>query len=240
LDVLDRDQDRLLYDGDPRREPEIQPLGDGFRSYWMLLSWYQAAGIRTLGHVEKVIAPADIMPESGIVDHLLTPVETEGSAYVRRRLVERLDDACDLAYRQFRERANERVGNEAEQTYDQVDPEKEQNPLMRPAFRRLDRGQTAALCSLWEGFEDREAIGRWVRSLASVSNGEKPAGLLDKIVASEPLLTALLSTESAEAHLTRYRFAVGTVLPAFLSGARTLNGGENTNGDGMSHGAFNS
>jgi len=30
LDVLDHDQDRLLYHGDPARNPSIQPLSDGF------------------------------------------------------------------------------------------------------------------------------------------------------------------------------------------------------------------
>ncbi len=164
LDVLDRDQDRLLYDGDTGRLPEIEPLVDGFSSYWMALTWYQAAGIRTLGHVERVIEPSDFMPEATIMDHLLLPKASEESQYVRTRLVEALDDACDLAYRQFRERANERIGtDDTDQTYDQVDPEKEKNPLMRPAFRELDQAQAGALLSLWEGFENRQAVGRWTR-----------------------------------------------------------------------------
>jgi len=231
LDVLDRDQDRLLYDGDTSRTPEIRALGDGFETYWMVLSWYQAAGVRTLGHVGAVLEPADIMPESGIIEHLLLPLSGPDSAYVRRRLVERLDDACDLAYREFRERANERVGNDTEQTYEKVDPEEERNPLMRPAFRQLDQGQAGALEALWSGFDDREQLGRWVRSLAAVSNGEKQAGLLDGIVASRPLLEALLGENSAENRLTRYRFAVAAVLPMFLRGARTLNGGEESKGE---------
>jgi len=240
LDVLDRDQDRLLYDGDLTRTPRIQALGDGFDSYWLLLAWYQAAGVRTLGHVGAVLRPADIMPEAGIADDLLRLRAGPDSQYVRRRLVERLDDACDLAYREFRERANERVGNEADQTYEKVDPTEEKNPMMRPAFKRLDDGQAGALLSLWEGFDDREAIGRWVRSLATVSNGEKPAGILDGIISSRPVLEALLGDQSTNHKMTRYRFAVGTVLPIFLRGARTLQGSEESDSGSSAHGAFNS
>ncbi|RLM53737.1 hypothetical protein DVK02_12905 [Halobellus sp. Atlit-31R] len=247
LDVFDRDQDRLLYEGDRRREPQIEPLGDGFSSYWMLLTWYQAAGVRTLGHVETVLPPDRIMPESGVTRHLLRPTENDESAYVRRRLVERLDSVCDLAYRQFRERAQERVDDGESQRGTPADPSEERNPLMRPAFRKLDQGQVGALEDLWRGFHDptkrgdldREALGRWVRSLTTVTNGAKPDGFLDEIIASEALLETMARRGDA-AVLNRYRFAVAFVLPAFLDGARTLNGGEATKTESKSHGAFSS
>jgi hypothetical protein len=230
LDVFDSDQDRLLYTGDERREPPIQPLGDGFGSYWLLLSWYQAAGIRTLGHVEKAFPLHALMPEATLSTHLLRRTEREESAYVRRRLVESLDGVCDLAYRQFRERANERVDDERDKT---EDPERETNPLRRPAFRKLDRGQAGALKELWSGFHDptkrgdldREALGRWTRSLTTVTNGEKPDGLLDDIISDRALLRAFARQDAAGA-LTRYRFAVAHVLPAYLAAARTLRGSE--------------
>jgi hypothetical protein len=240
LDVLDRDQDRLLYDGDPRREPPIQPLGDGFDNAFLALSWYQAAGVRTLGHVEKVIEPAAMLPMSGLLEKLLTVNEDRQSAYVRRRLVEQLDDACDLAYRQFRERAGERVETADGATWKNVDPDEESNPLMRPAFKQLDQGQAAALLDLWSGFEDRESLGRWVRNLSAPTNGEKPPGLLDEIVGNPPLLEALLDQRDQEAKATRYRFAIAVVMPPFLSAARTLNGGERTDSSGTTHGAFKS
>jgi hypothetical protein len=214
LDVLDRDQDRLLYEGDPRREPPIQPLSDGFDSAWMALSWYQAAGVRTLGHVDRVLEPSDMLPLAGMLDKLLNANDDPHSVYVRRRLVERLDDACDLAYRQFRERAGERV-----ETSD---------------------GQGGALIDLWSGFEDRQELGRWVRALSAPTNGEKPRGLLDEIVGSPPLLEALLTQQDREARLTRYRFAVSVVMPPFLAAARTLHGGERTDSSGATHGAWNS
>mgnify|MGYP001627051435 CR=1 FL=1 len=240
LDVLDRDQDRLLYTGDTRRNPPIEPLSDGFETYWSVLTWYQAASVRTLGHVDRVLEPSDIMPLSSILEHLFVTRETSEGRYVRMRVVEAMNDACDLAYKQFRERANERVEDEQGGTWKDVDPDSERNPLMRPAFRRLDRSQAGALIELWGGFEDREAVGRWVRSLAAPTNGETPEGFLAEIVSSPTLLEALLDQESPEAKMTRYRFAVGALLPPFLSAARTLNGGERTDSSGKTHGAWNS
>ena len=240
LDVLDRDQDRLLYDGDARREPPIQPLTDGFDDMFYALSWYQAAGIRTLGNVEKVIEPSDMMPMSGLLENLLTINDGRESEYVRRRLVEQLDSACDLAYRQFRPRASERVETEEGETWSDVDPDAESNPLMRPAFRQLDQGQAAALIDLWTGFKDREALGRWVRNLSTPTNGEKPDGLLDEIVGNPPLLDALLEQDAETAKVTRYRFGIAVVMPSFLAAARTLNGGERTDSSGATHGAWKS
>jgi hypothetical protein len=239
LDVLDHDQDRLLYHGHQTRNPPIRALSDGFQTYWEALTWYQAAAIRTLGHVEDVIEPRHMLPLSDVFEHLLAdhgPV----SEYARTRVVERLNDACEMAYREFRERANERVEDEEASTWKDVDPESERNPLMRPAFRRLDRSQAGALIALWDGFEDRQAIGRWVRSLTVSTHGETPEGFLDEIVSSPTLLEALTDQQSDDAKRIRYRFAVSKLLPPFLMAARSLTGSERTDSSGATHGAWNS
>ena len=225
LDVLDRDQDRLLYDGDINRDPPIQPLTDGFDDPLQALLWYQAAGVRTLGHVKKVIEPTAMLPARSLM-HLITVNDDRGSVYFRQRLVEKLDQACDLAYKQFRERAGERVERDDGDTWEDVDPDQESNPLMRPAFRKLDQQQAAALLDLWDGFDDRVALGRWVRNLSAPTNGEKPQRFLDVIVSDPVMLDALLNQSDQEAKLTRYRFAVKFVMPAFLSAARHLTGSE--------------
>lgn len=229
LDVLDRDQDRLLYDGSADdRTLTFPSLRDGFGSYLDAISWYQAAGIRTLGAVEEVLTPADMMPESTALEWLSG--DSPESEYQRQRLVETMDEACEQAYRQFRDRAEERVrsetGNQSKETYEQIDAREEQNPLMRPAFRRLDDAQAVMLGQLWRGFASREAVSRWVRGLSTATNGNKPDGLMDSIVASDPLLSALCSPDDDDATLIRYRFAVHSVLPAMLAGARTLTGSE--------------
>jgi hypothetical protein len=238
LDVLDHDQDRLLYEGHPERNPSIRAISDGFRSYWEALTWYQAAGVRTLGHVDDVVEPRHLLPLSDLFTHLFVD-QGEESRYVRMRVVEQLSDACDLAYKEFRERANERVETEDGESWRSVDPESEENPLMRPAFRRLDRSQAGALIGVWDGFESREAVGRWVRTLTVATNGEIPERFLESIVSSPTMLEAMLD-ETEEAKRVRYRFAVSELLPAFLAAAETLNGGERTDSRGDAHGAWNS
>jgi len=229
LDVLDRDQDRLLYDGSvDERKLTFPSLRDGFDCYLDAVAWYQAAGIRTLGVVEEVLPPSNIMPEATAMEWLAG--SSSEAEYERQRLVETMDQACEQAYRQFRDRAQERVrsesGEQSKQTYEEIDADDERNPLMRPAFRRLDQAQAVMLRQLWAGFESREAVSRWVRGLSTATNGNKPDDLMDSIVASKPLLEALCSPDDADATLTRYRFAVHTVLPAMLAGARTLSGSE--------------
>ena len=239
LDVLDHDQDRLLYHGNPSRDPPIRALSDGFRTYREALFWYQAAGVRTLGHVEEVIEPRHMLPLSDLFEHLLADGD-EVTEYGRMRVVEALNDACDLAYREFRERANERVENDEATSWKDVDPESERNPLMRPAFRRLDRSQAGALLQLWDGFDDRQAVGRWVRSLTVPTHGETPDRFLDMIVSSPVLLEALLEKEGDDAKRIRYRFAMNELLPPFLAAARSLTGSERTDSSGTTHGAWNS
>ncbi|VTT86112.1 hypothetical protein DM2_2150 [Halorubrum sp. DM2] len=239
LDVLDHDQDRLLYRGDTSRDPPIRALSDGFRTYREALFWYQAAGVRTLGHVEDVIEPRHMLPISDVFEHLIAE-RGQVSEYARMRVVEALNDACDLAYREFRERANERVEDSEATSWKDVDPESEQNPLMRPAFQRLDRSQAGALLQLWNGFENRQAIGRWVRSLTVPTHGETPERFLDMIVSSPVLLESLLDQEGDDAKRIRYRFAVNELLPPFLAAARSLTGSERTDSSGSPHGAWNS
>lgn len=227
LDVLDRDQNRLLFDGEDTREPTFRPLIEGFDTYWQLLCWYQAAAVRTLGHVSKVMRPRALVPEADIPDALVRGYEPR-HRYVRQRLVESLTDACDMAYRQMRNRAVERAGEDVdfEASYQRVDTERQRNPVLRPAFRRMDQEQAGALIEFWPGFEDREALSRWVHSLRAVSNGETPPNLMDEIIHDQELLRVLLNQEDEAARLHRYRFAVLVVLPTFLRAARTLRGGE--------------
>ena len=239
LDVLDHDLDRLLFEGDPTRDPPIRAFADGFRNLWEALAWYQAAGIRTLGHIESVIEPRHMLPLSDAFKYMHAgrgPVYKRGRESLCRQLIKASNDG----YFEFRERANERVEDSEASTWKDVDPESERNPLMRPAFRRRDRSQAGALISLWDGFEDRKAISRWVRSLTVPTHGETPEGLLDDIYRSSTLEGALTDQESDSAKRIRYRLGVNALLPSFLDAARSLTGSERTDSSGATHGAWNS
>jgi hypothetical protein len=225
LDVLDVQQNRLLYRTDDGHDRTVPPLSEGFETYWETLLWHQRAGVRTLGHVERVLPSEAIVPESSVFPYLFNRSDADAgdARKVRQRLVESLDDACDLAYRQFRERANENADDDSREANR---PEEEANPLRRPAFTKLDQEQRGSLEDLWTGFEDREQLGRWARSLSVPTHGAKPDGFVTEIIASEPLLERMLDTETETATLTRYRFAVIEILPLYLEAARTLRGSE--------------
>jgi len=234
LDVLDRDHDRLLYAGDDARDPEIVPLVDGFEDRGELLAWYQAAAVRTLGHIDRVLTPDLLLGSSALNDALVHGGDdSRTKVYLRQRLTERLNTVCDVAYKDLRSRAKERVpkdsgGEESETPYDRIDPDRELHPMQRPAFTALDDAQKAVLSSLLQGFDDRRAVSRWARGVKAACNGEQPAQLMDHIVSERVLLDALQGEfrgpEASRA--VRQRFAVTALFPAFLRAARTLRGSE--------------
>lgn len=231
LDVLDKDQDRLLFEGDPDRAPPIKPLVGGFDTHKELIEWYQAAAVRTLGHLDKVLPPALIVGDSTLVNSLVASNGSDAHRYVRQRLLERINDACDIAYKDLRSRAEERTGAEQQgdgRSWEGIDPEKERNPAQRPAFRVLDQSQATVLADLFDGFDSRTELSRWVRKLKGACNGEHPAELMDRIVSQRTLFAALLcrlGDDETEAAIRR-RFAVAALLPSFLRAARTLRGSE--------------
>jgi len=156
------------------------------------------------------------------------------------RVVEALNDACDLAYREFRERANERVEDEQASSWKDVDPESEQNPLMRPAFRRLDRSQAGALIEAM-GRVRGPTGGRAVGSVADGVDARRDAGpvpRLDRLVADAPRGARRPGVGGSKR--IRYRFAVHELLPPFVAAARSLTGSERTDSSGTTHEAWNS
>jgi len=204
LDVLDHDQDRLLYHGDPARNPSIQPLSDGFDDAFQALSWYQAAGVRTLGHVEKVIEPAAMLPMSGLLEKLLTVNEDRQSAYVRRRLVEQLDDACDLAYRQFRERAGERVENGRRRHVEERRPRRGVEPADAPGVQATRPGTGRGAARLVERVRGSGVARPVGAEPVGADERREAAGAPRRIVGNPPLL------ERCSSSATRRRRRRGT------------------------------
>ncbi len=234
LDVLDRDHDRMLYTGDESRDPEIVPLVDGFEDRSELLAWYQAAAVRTLGHIDRLLTPDLLLGSSALSNALVHGGDdTRPKEHLRQRLTERMNSVCDVAYKDLRSRAKERVpkgsgDDESETPYDRIDPDRELHPMQRPAFTALDDAQKAVLKSLLQGFEDRRAVSRWARGVKAACNGEQPAELMDHIVSERVLLRALQDDFQSPpaSRAVRERFAVTALFPAFVRAARTLRGSE--------------
>lgn len=234
LDVLDRQQDRLLYSTPGVRDGDVPPLVDGFGDLWEAVIWYQASTVRTLGHVADVLEPAQMLSDRRTQEALVN--DRPADRYLRHRLVERVDQACNLAYRSFHERAQERVSeddhpDEDEIEWSSVQPDEQRHIGMRPAFTKIDEVQATKLAQLQDGFDDRTALSRWVRGLRPATSGRLDDELIDDLLSSRSTLAALLDRETAEADARtrewqRLQFACVEVLPGYVAAARQLDGSE--------------
>ena len=237
IDVLDRQQDRLLYgdriDDSGVRGGEVPPLTQGFESLWDAVLWYQAAGVRTLGHIGGVFAPSRLLSDRRTQQALVG--DSEADRYLRLRLAERVDEACNPAYRTFYDRAEERVTTSdqrsSEISYEQVDPDRQKYIGMRPSFSKLDQIQATKLRSLRGGFEKRTELSRWIRELRPATVGTLEDDLMDDLLSSRSMLAAMLGETSAQAgaetrEFQRLQFAVNELLPGYVAAARQLDGSE--------------
>lgn len=239
VDVLDRGQDQLLFESEGSLVDQ-PPLIAGFGSWWELLLWYQTAGVWTLGHVDRVLEPREIMPTAPIVDQLLG--DHDSASYTRQRLAESIDRTCRRAFRQLFDRADERIETEGTEsslaTVSEIEPDREANPAMRPALQKLDEQQESALSELWTGFESRHELSRWARSTAAATAGLETDEIQTEIARSPSIREALLDQDRESAIMTRYRLAVGKLLPAMLAADRRLRGTEQSETTGTERSTF--
>lgn len=236
IDVLDRQQDRLLYgdrvDGKGVRDGDVPPLTRGFDSLWDAVLWYQAATVRTLGHIGDVFAPSRLLSDRRTQQALVE--NSDGDRYLRLRLAERVDEACNPAYRTFYRRAEERVSADQESTeisYEEVDPDRQKYIGMRPSFSKLDQVQATKLRSLRVGFDSRTELSRWIRELRPATVGTLSDDLMDDLLSSRSMLAAMVGEPSAQAdqetrEFQRLQFAVTELLPGYVAAARQLDGSE--------------
>lgn len=233
VDVLERDQRAVLFDGEPERNPPISPVADGFDSRRELINWWQAACVRSFGHLAEPYPARQIRADKALTEALTASDPTPGQQHQRQRVREHVMAACTDAYRDLEQRAHEWLpGDEGpdggKSDYRRIDPDSQQHIAMRPAFSRLDTGQARILARLWGGFEDRNAVVRWTHRLPAVAD-------FSELLEGEPNVTEWLVTDRAALEkLTdqtksgrewRERFASVALLPAFAVRARRLQGG---------------
>lgn len=236
IDVLDRQQDRLLY-GDPVddkgvRGGDVPPLIEGFSSLWEAVLWYQAAGVRTLGHIADVFEPSRLLSDKRTQQALVNDTDTD--RYLRIRLAERVDEGCNPAYRTFYRRADERLsgdGSSSAKSYNQIDLDRQKHIGMRPSFSKLDGVQATKIRALRDGFDCRTALSRWVRELRPATVGTLSDDLMDRIASDRSTMMAMLDKETPQAgkptrEFQRLQFAVNQLLPAYTAAARQLQGSE--------------
>ncbi|WP_254841132.1 hypothetical protein [Natronomonas marina] len=233
VDVLQRDQRRVLFDGDADRTPEIVPITDGFDARRDLLNWWQAACVRSFGHLSTRFPARQLLYDKALVDALTADDPTPGQQHERERVREHVMAACTAAYRDLEGRAHEWLpGDEGpdggKSDYRQIDPERQTHIAMRPAFSRLDAGQATILRELWGGFASRGEIVHWCHRLPAVADfSEVLDGETDPTewLVTDRAAVEKLTDRSESGRDWRERFAAAVLLPAFAVRAKRLQGG---------------
>lgn len=224
LNLLQRDYAELVEKGELTREPPLTPLSEGFESVVDLLNWYQAAAVRTLGHLSERVSAVDLYRDEALRSALCGDTRAD-----RKRRVEfearRAKPAYHDAFDTLAPRAQEWTGDSG--SWEQVDLT-ERNPAGKPNYRLLDQNQADALSKLWPGFENSRELTLWLSSLEPIT-GEAVVGAtvvddLETAVIDDESLTRAMLGRSEGALASRVKFAAGALLPMFASKARSLQG----------------
>jgi len=240
LPTLQSDQRALL---DPRPDDDLDHgLRGGFPDRRTAVEWYQAAIVRTMGHITDRWEPVDLLRDRTLLSALVVGPERERfaddplSKDVARQYRQRLErvivlPAFNLAYNTLRKAAGEYPDDARNEEHD---PEGQEFVAMRPAFQVADRQQRTALQRLWGGFDSVDELQSWLHDLSEPSNGALEESLPGRVgrdaVAREHFLGRVEADSALEAERLarkyRERFAVGKLLPAFADGIKRLEAGE--------------
>lgn len=240
LPTLQSDQRALL---DPRPDDGLDHgLRGGFPDRRTAIEWYQAAIVRTLGHITDRWEPVDLLRDRTLLSALVVGPERETfaddplSPEVARQYRQRLErvvllPAFNLAYNALRKAAGEYPDDARN---DKHDPDSQDFVAMRPAFQVADRQQRAALRRLWGGLDTLEELQSWLHDLSEPSNGALEESLPARVgrdpVARKHFLGSVSADSALEAEELerkyRERFAVAKLLPAFADGIKRLEAGE--------------
>jgi len=228
VDVLRHDQRRLLFDGDPTREPPIEAWVDGFTEPRAVINWWQAAAVRTFGRIDEVL-PAEKLPADRMLWASLLGTHDDGEQFRRRILRKWLRPICTAAWRTLDGQATERLSHadDSERVgWHDIEPDREEHIAMRPAHSRLDTNQGLVLAELWGGFDDERELDRWLHRLPPATSGFHDPSLATRL--TEPPAETRLLDDDRDAKTWRLRFAMGKLLPAFADAAAALQGEEVT------------
>lgn len=232
LDTLQHDQRTMVYSGEPARVPELKPIVDGFRTRRELINWYQAATVRTLGHISEYVPPVDLERDLALVDALTTerPHTDSGKEWLHTQVIEGIVlPACGEAYRHLRDKSSERTATvkyaDDGEDWEDIDPTAEHHIGMRPAYSRLDAEQAEVLSELWGGFDSRGEIGEWLHSLHPATYGTYGASEAHELLRDQYGRENFIA-DTREARIQRERFAIVELLPRFAEAARRLRASE--------------
>lgn len=240
LRTLQINQRRLLTGGSPVEHG----LRDGFPTRRAAVEWYQRAVVRTFGFIATDWGPKDLIRDKTLVCALVTGGERDRiasgdppSAAVAEHYRTTLErnivlPACNQAFNALRRNAGEYL-QDGDVAPGKVDPQSQDHVAMRPTVQRKDVEQARALNQLWGGFADETALRDWIHDLDEPTNGAIDRTLAARICRDQTAREHLVRDEQIDAGIDerqarafRERVAIDTLLPAFVTGIRRIDGGE--------------
>lgn len=233
LDTLQADQRSMIYDGEYDRVPPLEPVTKGFKNRQQLINWYQAATVRTFGHLTEYMPAADLERDTTLVAALTEhrPHASDDAEWLHTQFIDGIVlPACGTAYRHLRDKSAERTSttryaNTDEKNWEDIDPEREYHIGMRPGYSRLDIEQASVLDELWGGFDRRGDLSEWMHSLHPATYGTYGATDAQDVLGDDYGVAMMLG-DDREARIYRQRFAIGELLPHFAEAARRLRAAE--------------
>ncbi|TKX82052.1 hypothetical protein [Halorubrum sp. SD626R] len=182
-------------------------LRDGFPNRRTAIEWYQAAIVRTIGHITDRWDPVALLRDRTLLTALVVgpererfaddPISLETGREYRQRLERVLVlPAFNLAYNALRKSAGEYPEDVRSEEHD---PEGQDFVAMRPAFQVADQQQRAALRRLWGASTRSRSCSRGstispnrrtARSTRRCRRGSAGIRLLASIFSDELTLTA--------------------------------------------------
>lgn len=234
--------DRLAVDTETIIKPGggVPGIRGGFDTREALVAWLHELVIRTAGEVPGFVlqgmATQLVSPrERPVVAALLADgadMSDQTSEHWRNRIVSKLvNPAYERAYRKLRKNATEYVDGEHEHVLDDEEPSPMSGTLLlRPSMRRLADRQRDALEPVFGGFDSREHIREWSRSLVDACYGEpiqlpddstmNVTKFVERMERRDPWREMLIDTEN-ERKRVREAWAARFLLPTFNKAARS-------------------
>ena len=213
-------------------------LMDGFRKRADVLDWMQRLTIRTLGELpqrwyHEMARQFRGVPKSArertLLSAMLVPavrdrdLDEDDATELRSRLIAlAIAPAYHRAFRKLRADAGEYV-DETDGSVSGHSPHVQRYVAMRPAIDELERNQQEAMSDLLEGFDDRQEIIDWGRSVELATHGEIDEMFIARCYREESTASMLTSGRVVDKR-ARELFCAHHLIPQFNRGVRDLAG----------------
>lgn len=209
LDKLDKDQDEL-----------IDKFYAGFSSKTELLTWIPKLSSRTLGIIRNNILKGMVFEEPFLEDLLGV---SENAIEQREKFIAKfIIPACNLSYERIRDRARDYMENREKDEKDVPKVEKQKHIAMRPRINELEQRQVESIKTGLIGFNSKQNLLKWGKSLTSASNAQINRNFAKKIYFEKPIRDAFLGENNEKNIYIRQSVCGSEIIPSFNTAIRDV------------------